>query len=73
MNIKEKLFISWNVCLIIITLMFGYFLISRHINKMLQLNKLKGAIEYIKDTKGCLTQEDDNYFLNRIKEIEELN
>ena len=66
MNFKEKLFIS----LIIITLIIGYFCISYHTNKILQLHKLQGAIEYIKDTKGYLTQEDDNYFLNRINEIE---
>lgn len=71
MSIKEKLFISCNICLIIITLIIGYFSISWHTDKILQLTKLNGAIEYIADTKGeYLSQEDINYFLNRINEIE---
>ena len=71
MNIKDKLFVSWNICLIGTILIFGYFSISWHTNKILQLTKLNGALEYIADTKGeYLTQKDVNYFLNQIKEIE---
>ena len=71
MNIKDKLYVSYNICLIVLILIFGFFSISWHFNKILQLTKLNGVIEYIADTKGeYLTQKDVNYFLNKIKEIE---
>lgn len=70
MDIKEKLFVSWNICLIALILIFSYFSLSWHIDKLLQLTKINGAIEYVANTKGYLSHEDVNYFLNQIKEIE---